>query len=130
MKTTFFSKLPPASKNCLAGVRCIKSNVLARPCKKCIVVEHFWQYHWFSVLLSLLESSEHLLNCSFECGVGFFLNGEQMSQCTDDDDGDAAGVWDRPAPSCEQILCLPGHTDPTNGNVACSNGNLFASVCQ
>ena len=65
----------------------------------------------------------------FECDTGFFLDGATTSRCVDDNDGDELGVWNRPAPVCVQITCNPPRRAPSNGDVECTNSNLFRSVC-
>ena len=65
----------------------------------------------------------------FTCDNGFFLDGSEESRCIDDNDDDAEGVWDNPAPVCVQITCNPPHVDPLNGGVDCTAGNRIFSVC-
>uniref|UniRef100_F7AJJ2 Uncharacterized protein n=1 Tax=Ciona intestinalis TaxID=7719 RepID=F7AJJ2_CIOIN len=67
--------------------------------------------------------------CSFGCAPGFSLIGAASSTCADDGNGDGVGLWSQPAPICQAITCSPQHTDPTNGNVNCINGNSLGSDC-
>ena len=67
---------------------------------------------------------------SFSCNDGFFLRGSSTSTCGEDDTpGDEFGAWSSPAPTCIRITCRPGHTDPMNGEVTCTNSNFVNSVC-
>ena len=65
----------------------------------------------------------------FDCNRNFFLNGDEVSVCEDDQDGDALGVWSTDAPVCEGVVCVPEHMAPENGGVSCTNGNNANSEC-
>ncbi|XP_076818199.1 P-selectin-like [Clavelina lepadiformis] len=77
-------------------------------------------------------SDRNFLNsvCDFTCNAGYFLQGSPASVCEDDFDNDGEGIWSAPAPTCAPVTCPPPHTDPENGQVACSDGNLQNSRCR
>ena len=66
----------------------------------------------------------------YTCDPGYFLVGEPVSICVDDNDGDERGEWDNEPPRCIAINCEPAHVDPENGNVDCSDGNTLGSRCE
>ena len=49
------------------------------------------------------DSSNFGDQCNFACDTGFFLDGSSSSECIDNDDGDANGIWSKPLPTCEGI---------------------------
>lgn len=66
--------------------------------------------------------------CIFRCDVYYFLYGFTSISCEDSPTGKPD--WNRPPPMCEdELLCQPGLVDPKNGQMNCSNGNKFNSVC-
>jgi len=60
--------------------------------------------------------------CSFECYDGYALVGSQQVVCGED------GVWSDEEPICQAITC-PAFDPLENGEVICSDGNNFNSIC-
>nr|XP_026693330.1 P-selectin-like isoform X1 [Ciona intestinalis] len=67
--------------------------------------------------------------CVFTCNDNFWLVGESVSTCIDDD-GDEFGVWSSEAPICVPKLCDPPFLSVPNGRVRCTNWNNFGSICR
>ncbi|XP_076811797.1 uncharacterized protein LOC143458809 [Clavelina lepadiformis] len=63
-------------------------------------------------------------NCIFKCDTGYALEtGYKQSICLEN------GNWDPyPPPKCNQIIC-PKLAEVTNGNVNCSQSNIYGSKC-
>ncbi|CAK8697520.1 unnamed protein product [Clavelina lepadiformis] len=66
--------------------------------------------------------------CEVLCDRRYELEGEEQSQCLDDD-GDQLGTWSALLPSCKALLCEPAHSSQDNGSVSCSDNNKIDSVC-
>ncbi len=66
---------------------------------------------------------------TYTCEAGFYLEGNEVQVCMDDDGMEAIGVWSGSAPVCQgkwnrfSIECMDSHTEI----VACSD--LTHSLC-
>ncbi|XP_064386513.1 sushi, von Willebrand factor type A, EGF and pentraxin domain-containing protein 1-like [Halichondria panicea] len=59
---------------------------------------------------------------TYTCEAGFYLEGNEVRVCMDDDGMDAIGVWSGQEPSCVTIEC-PSLPDITNGMVSYESDN-------
>ncbi len=62
-------------------------------------------------------------NATYTCEAGFFLEGDEVRTCMDDDGMDAIGVWSGQEPICVRKLCAK-----IKQNVACLRRNISPSI--
>ncbi|XP_071482925.1 scavenger receptor cysteine-rich domain-containing protein DMBT1-like [Diadema antillarum] len=62
--------------------------------------------------------------CTSRCGFGHRLIGTNVTECV------AEGRWTNDLPNCTVITCPPLEEIPTNGQLACTMGGLYGSLCK
>ncbi|XP_039257209.2 P-selectin-like [Styela clava] len=70
--------------------------------------------------------------CTFRCDEFYDMDGTTnltlSSTCVEGDNGEAIGKWTLAAPTCSLITCK-AISSITNGQYACTSGNMKGSVC-
>jgi len=64
----------------------------------------------------------------FICDEGFTIEGTTSVTCIGSEDGGVEGAWNGTTPICEDILCPPLEP-PANGDISCTEENVFGSTC-
>nr|CAB3266737.1 sushi, von Willebrand factor type A, EGF and pentraxin domain-containing protein 1-like [Phallusia mammillata] len=77
--------------------------------------------------VSCSSSNQFDSDCHFTCDVGYFLSGQDLVRCLDDDQ-DGVGTWSDASPVCKQVTCEQRNS-PEHGNVSCSDGPSYGSQC-
>nr|XP_026695879.1 sushi, von Willebrand factor type A, EGF and pentraxin domain-containing protein 1-like isoform X5 [Ciona intestinalis] len=65
--------------------------------------------------------------CHFSCDNGFFLRGNDIITCNDDDNN-GEGEWSSNPATCKEITCQVQNS-PVNGSISCTRGVLYGSAC-
>ncbi|XP_078481037.1 sushi, von Willebrand factor type A, EGF and pentraxin domain-containing protein 1-like isoform X3 [Ciona intestinalis] len=65
--------------------------------------------------------------CHFSCDSGFFLRGNDITTCNDDDNN-GEGEWSSDPATCREITCQVQNS-PVNGSISCTRGVLYGSAC-
>ncbi|XP_022082655.1 sushi, von Willebrand factor type A, EGF and pentraxin domain-containing protein 1-like [Acanthaster planci] len=76
-------------------------------------------HRMFSCTKSVISGSE----CTFSCRHGYRLVGSNSLTCQNNE------RWTNDFPTCQARTCSPRQTSIPDGNVSCSDSNLFGSVC-
>uniref|UniRef100_H2Z8I6 Uncharacterized protein n=2 Tax=Ciona savignyi TaxID=51511 RepID=H2Z8I6_CIOSA len=69
------------------------------------------------------DSNDYASVCTYTCTRGFIRVGEESITCQED------GTWSGNAAECIPVNCDQTAPVVENGNVLCSNGNIFESSC-
>merc|ERR1712136_676483 len=59
---------------------------------------------------------------------GFTIEGTSSVTCRGSEGGGVKGAWNETTPICEDILCPPLEP-PANGDISCTDENVFGSTC-
>ncbi|XP_022105682.1 sushi, von Willebrand factor type A, EGF and pentraxin domain-containing protein 1-like isoform X2 [Acanthaster planci] len=61
--------------------------------------------------------------CTFRCSTGYDIVGDSTATCLNSE------VWTSGLPTCRVKTCNPALTSLANGQITCTNGNRWNSVC-